>query len=605
MWVAGGSFKWKLMEFKRDLWSGMSFLAIQIRLSELFLTLCVHLVAISSISQSFSNTHKRNFIFFKTHKFSFKKLNLYCKMVVKKPRIVIIGAGMAGLTAANKLYKSVAVKERFEVCVIEGGNRIGGRINTSEFGGDRVELGATWIHGIGNSPVYKIAQETNSMDSNKPWECMDGFLDDPITIDENGYVLDPCLVNPVSVLFKELMDFAQGKRKSVGNGNENGNGNGNGNESVGSFLRKGLEDYWEMVSRKEVNGNGKMLEEAIFAMQENTQRTYTSANDLYNLDYNAESEYVMCPGEEVTIAKGYSRIIESLASILPSGVIQLGKKVCEIEWHPESEVGMIKNGHDDARPVKLHFLDGTSLSADHVIVTVSLGVLKAGIHDSDDLGMLKFNPPLPDYKNEAISRLGYGVVNKLFMQISPDFSDFDQFPFLQLVFHRSDSEAKNPKIPWWIRRTASVSPIYRKSRVLLSWFAGDEALKLETLSDEVILDEVSTTLSAFLSNPSDSHEQSNGNVIKNSSKLNLVKVLKTKWASDPLFLGSYSYIAVGSSGCDMDTLAEPLTKSGSHPLQILFAGEATHRTHYSTTHGAYFSGIREANRLLEHYECMN
>ncbi|KAK9072031.1 hypothetical protein SSX86_008463 [Deinandra increscens subsp. villosa] len=527
-------------------------------------------------------------------------------MVVKKPRIVIIGAGMAGLTAANKLYRTIGAKGGIELCVIEGGNRIGGRINTSEFGGDRIEMGATWIHGIGGSPVYKIAQEINSMESDQPWECMDGFLDDPITIAENGYVLNPSLIDPVSKFFNNLMDFAQGKRISIGNEFGNGNRiwNGNGNRSVGSFLRKGLEDYWELESRKgseEVTGNWnrKLLEEAIFAMEENTQRYHTAAHDLYNLDYDAESEYIMCPGEEITIPKGYSSIIESLASILPCGVIQLGKKVCKIEWHPHFE------SYDGTRPVKLHFLDGTTLSADHVIVTVSLGVLKAGLRDSNDSGVLKFKPPLPDYKTEAISRLGYGVVNKLFMQPDQDLTDFDHFPFLQLVFHRSDSEVKNPKIPWWIRRTASVSPIYRESRVLLSWFAGEEALKLETLSDEVILDQVSTTLSTFLSNSSDSDEQWNGNVIKNSSKLNLVKVLKSKWGSDPLFLGSYSYVAVGSSCCDMDTLAEPLTTSGSHPLQILFAGEATHRTHYSTTHGAYFSGIREANRLLEHYQCMN
>jgi len=197
------------------------------------------------------------------------------------------------------------------------------------------------------------------------------------------------------------------------------------------------------------------------------------------------------------------------------------------------------------------------------------------------------------------------VVNKLFLQLSPDYTDFDQFPFLQFLFHQSDSEVKDPRIPWWIRRTAFISPIYRKSRVLLSWFAGEEALKLETLPNDVILDEVSTALSTFLSNLSDSHEQCNGNGIKNSSKLKLDKVLKSQWGHDPLFMGSYSYVAVGSSCGDMDTLAEPLPKSGSHPLQILFAGEAKHRTHYSTTYGAYFICIREANRLLEHYHWLD
>lgn len=522
-------------------------------------------------------------------------------MVVKKPRIVIIGAGMAGLTAANKLYKSGVKKGAFELCVIEGGNRIGGRINTSEFGGDRIEMGATWIHGIGGSPVHQIAQEIGSLESDKPWECMNGFLHDPITIAENGYVLNPSLVDPISNLFSDLMDFAQGKKKSVPDGIENIGGNA----SVGSFLEKGLESYQKLKSRDEVNEcgewNRKSLEKGIFAMHENTQRTFTAANDLHNLDYIAESEYVMFPGEEITVAKGYSSIIESLASVLPSGVIQLGKKVYNIDWQPEcgsnSDSDSSSESGSGSRPVKIHFLDGTTMSADHVVVTVSLGVLKAGITDSNDSGIFKFNPPLPNYKIEAISRLGYGVVNKLFLKLSPDLDRFP-FPSLQLVFHESVHQFKNPKIPWWIRKTSSLSPIYEKSSVLLSWFAGDEAHKLEALPDEVILDEVSTTISSFLS-----YKKCNGNAMK-SYKFD--KVLKSRWGSDPLFMGSYSFIAVGSSINDMDSLAEPLTNgSTSTPLQILFAGEATHRTHYSTTHGAYFSGLREANRLLEHYNCID
>lgn len=537
-------------------------------------------------------------------------------MVVKKPRVVIIGAGMAGLTAANTLYTSPGSTESFEVCVVEGGNRIGGRINTSEFCGDRIEMGATWIHGIGGSPIHKIAQEINSLESEKPWECMDGFLDDPVTIAENGYELNPSIVEPVTSFFNKLMDFAKGAEEGLSKEDIDFFHNITresplGKLSVGSFLRKGLDAYWgSKKGQEELKGYGnwtrKSLEEAIFAIHENTQRTYTSAGDLQTLDYNAESEYRMFPGEEITIAKGYMSIINFIASVLPSGSIQLDRKVAKIEWQPESHHELeSENGHD-SRPVKLHFSDGSIMWADHVIVTVSLGVLKSGIQENSGM----FDPQLPNFKKEAISRLGYGVVNKLFLQLSPN---HDRIPYLQMAFHRPESELRNQKIPWWIRKTAYMCPIYRNSSVLICWFAGKEALELEPLDDEEVISGVSTTISSFLpysqNNGKNSNSHGNLDSVESSSgrELKFTKCLKSKWANDPLFLGSYSYVAVGSSGEELDTMAMPLPKhtnlGSNSPLQILFAGEATHRTHYSTTHGAYFSGIREANRLLQHYNC--
>lgn len=70
-----------------------------------------------------------------------------------------------------------------------------------------------------------------------------------------------------------------------------------------------------------------------------------------------------------------------------------------------------------------------------------------------------------------------------------------------------------------------------------------------------------------------------------------VSVEHTDWAIDPFALGAYSYIAVGAAPEDMDILAEPIDN------KIFFAGEATYRQHWGTTHGAYSSALREAARI--------
>ena len=68
--------------------------------------------------------------------------------------------------------------------------------------------------------------------------------------------------------------------------------------------------------------------------------------------------------------------------------------------------------------------------------------------------------------------------------------------------------------------------------------------------------------------------------------------LVTRWAADPYARGSYSFLAVGSSPADLRALAEPVGE------RLLFAGEATHEEFFATVHGAYMSGIREAERIL-------
>jgi monoamine oxidase len=45
------------------------------------------------------------------------------------------------------------------VVILEALDRVGGRIHTIPVNGDWVELGAQWIHGRGENPLWKFVQE--------------------------------------------------------------------------------------------------------------------------------------------------------------------------------------------------------------------------------------------------------------------------------------------------------------------------------------------------------------------------------------------------------------------------------------------------------------
>ena len=76
----------------------------------------------------------------------------------------------------------------------------------------------------------------------------------------------------------------------------------------------------------------------------------------------------------------------------------------------------------------------------------------------------------------------------------------------------------------------------------------------------------------------------------------ITAVHRSDWGSNPLTQGSYSYPAAGSGLTDIGILAEPVCRKG-RPV-LLFAGEATHPSHYGTASGAFLTGEREVDRLL-------
>src|ERR1700757_2816386 len=71
--------------------------------------------------------------------------------------VLIVGAGMAGLSAARSLADA-----GWPVRVIEARDRIGGRVYTNRDWGVPVEMGASWIHGTTDNPLMELAQKAQA-----------------------------------------------------------------------------------------------------------------------------------------------------------------------------------------------------------------------------------------------------------------------------------------------------------------------------------------------------------------------------------------------------------------------------------------------------------
>lgn len=195
--------------------------------------------------------------------------------------------------------------------------------------------------------------------------------------------------------------------------------------------------------------------------------------------------------------------------------------------------------------------DRGELEAKAAIVAVPLGVLRGG--------SVTFDPELPERKRAAVRRLDMGVLNRIVLRF---------------------------RAPFWPKEARllgcvgtpfpEVLSLPGEPPLLAAFTAGSAARRLEALSDREGTAEAVAVLRKLFG----------------SSVPEPTGVRITRWGADPYAGGAYSYVPLGGSMEDHDALAEPVPP-------LYFAGEATHRRYPATVHGAYLSGIREAERLAK------
>ena len=257
---------------------------------------------------------------------------------------------------------------------------------------------------------------------------------------------------------------------------------------------------------------------------------------LSSIDFYNDSAF---PGKDVIITNGYDKIIDYLKQDLD---IRMNEPMLSI----------------DARDkiVKVISSSGTHTGV-YVLVTIPLGILKQV--------QTAFLPVLPQYKLDAINGTEMGIVNKFLLIWDSPFWDNS----LQYIGY---TPATKGKFNYFINCNK-----FMLAYALMTFAFGDYAGFTESLTDAQVTDEIMTHLKSIY-----------GNAIPNP-----VKMIRTKWQSDENTKGSYSFATNGIRTSAFDDLAEPLNN------RIFFAGEHTHRAYRGTVHGAYLSGIREANRIID------
>lgn len=424
-------------------------------------------------------------------------------------KVVIIGAGMAGMAAAKTLKD-----KGHTVTVLEARNRIGGRIYTSGKWADApTDLGASWIHEPVGNPLTPLA---DSLRARRVATSYTSF----VTYDASGGLINPQVKTDYLAMQADLRKlWAAAQNDDV-------------EASLEYVTRRDLASYgWSTASSYDMKlANHVTVSE--------TELEYAgSSSQLSSYWWDNMSGY---SGDDVILPDGYIALVNSLAA----GVnVQLNQIVNKIAYTSTGVTVSTNRGN---------------FTADRVIVTVPLGVLKKNL--------ISFSPALPVAKLNAIAKLGMGTLGKVFLRFPNVFWDnVDWLEYMAAPANRGHWQQ-------WL----NVARVSGGKPILLAFSGADFAETSESWSDAQIVESAMTSLRAMY-----------GNNIPAPVDYQL-----TRWHSDPFAYGSYSFNAVGSSPTMRNDLAANLNK------RVFFAGEATQKTLFATVHGAYLSGIAAANGII-------
>ncbi|XP_073010011.1 lysine-specific histone demethylase 1 homolog 1-like [Typha latifolia] len=419
----------------------------------------------------------------------------------------------------------------FKVVVLEGRRRPGGRVFTKKMRSCAADYpGVSAAVDLGGSVLTGINGNPFGVLARQLGFPLHKVRDKCPLYLPDGRPVDQVMDSRVETAFNQLLDKVCKLRQVIIDELQSVD------VSLGTALEAFREAYGVAFSAEErmlLDWHLANLEYANAALLSDLSMAYWDQDDPYEMG-----------GDHCFIPGGNGRFVRALADNVP---IFYDRTVTRIHY-----------GNDGV----MVYANGQVFRGDMALCTVSLGVLKKGC--------IEFVPELPPQKQGAIKRLGFGLLNKVAMLFPYDFWDGSLDTFGHLT---EDSSQRGEFFLFYSYSSVSGGPL------LVALVAGESAIKFETTPPMENVEKVLDVLRRIFSP-------------KGIDVPNPLQAICTRWGTDRFTHGSYSYVAVGSSGDDYDILAESVGDG-----RVFFAGEATNRRYPATMHGALLSGFREAANI--------
>lgn len=429
----------------------------------------------------------------------------------QRDRVIVIGAGIAGLAAARRLVDDYGYRAPGQVVVLEARRRLGGRIYTNRDLGAAVDLGATWIHGSRGNPLTELADRYHATRLATDYDAFRLY-------DSEGRLIPDTEVERLNGIFEAILEKAE------------------------KYASEKLDEDQSFAQTLEDIDAGAGLSAAerrilSYGYFSNIELDFTlKLSDLSALQLDQDEEF---PGVDKLFPNGYAQIPHGLARGLD---VRTGTAVQAVDA--------------SGRTVRVTTNRGV-FEAKHCIVTLPLGVLKAG--------GVRFVPQLPPGFQGAIENLGFGALYRLALLFPHVFWDRKT----QFFGFASPDNGEHIEI--------NDASRYTGRPILTVNTAGDFARTLDALTPDRAVARVMPSLRRMFG----------------SSIPVPTKAVASDWIHSPHTRGSTTYWAVGSSSEDSVAFNEPVHG------RLFFAGEHASAAYPGTVHGAWFSGRDAAQRLRE------